>query len=205
MDLNQSMQHFTTSSYGQPTTQQMLSFMQMNTLGGGHENNPPKNFLNQLKENIEAFWKDQSTEISEASDMHTHSVSLARMKKIIKFDKEVKMVTADTPVIFAKACELFIMELTLRAWMRAQESNSETIHRNHVANAVRDEELLLFLKDIVPLAPNREEPAYAPISNPPSLMSVPFGHPGFQPEAYSMNAQAINQVFQDAAKLEILV
>lgn len=62
-----------------------------------------------------------------------------------------QMISADTPVVFAKACEMFIMELTLRAWMHTQENKRRTLQRNDVANAIRDEDLLVFLKDIVPM------------------------------------------------------
>ena len=41
---------------------------------------------------------------------------LARIKKIMKSDEDVRMISAETPILFAKACEMFIMELTLRSW-----------------------------------------------------------------------------------------
>ncbi|GFP96976.1 nuclear transcription factor y subunit c-2 [Phtheirospermum japonicum] len=69
----------------------------------------------------------------------------------MKADEQVKMISADTPVVFAKACEMFIMELSQRAWMHTQENKRRTLQRNDVANAIRDEDLLGFLKDVVPL------------------------------------------------------
>jgi nuclear transcription factor Y, gamma len=39
---------------------------------------------------------------------------LARIKRIMKSDEDVRMISAEAPVLFAKACELFIMELTMR-------------------------------------------------------------------------------------------
>jgi len=41
---------------------------------------------------------------------------LARIKKIMKSDEDVRMISAETPILFAKACEMFIVELTLRSW-----------------------------------------------------------------------------------------
>ncbi len=39
---------------------------------------------------------------------------LARIKRIMKADDDVHMIRAEAPVLFAKACEMFILELTLR-------------------------------------------------------------------------------------------
>ena len=40
---------------------------------------------------------------------------LARVKRIMKSDDDVHFIGADTPLVLGKACELFIMELTLNA------------------------------------------------------------------------------------------
>lgn len=37
------------------------------------------------------------------------------------------MISAETPVLLAKACELFILELTLRAWAVTDESKRKTL------------------------------------------------------------------------------
>jgi hypothetical protein len=45
----------------------------------------------------------------------THNdLPLARIKRIMKSDEEVRMISAEAPVMFAKACEMFIVELTMR-------------------------------------------------------------------------------------------
>lgn len=38
-----------------------------------------------------------------------HQLPLARIKKIMKSDEDVRMISAEAPVLFAKACELFIL------------------------------------------------------------------------------------------------
>uniref|UniRef100_A0A2N9EFZ2 Core Histone H2A/H2B/H3 domain-containing protein n=1 Tax=Fagus sylvatica TaxID=28930 RepID=A0A2N9EFZ2_FAGSY len=62
-----------------------------------------------------------------------------------------KMVSADTPIVFSKACELFILELTLRSWLQAEECRRRTLQRCDIARAVRLDDLLDFLIDVVPL------------------------------------------------------
>lgn len=62
--------------------------------------------------------QDQLQEISECSkdpaDYKNQQLPLARIKKIMKSDEDVRMISAEAPVLFAKACEMFILELTLR-------------------------------------------------------------------------------------------
>ncbi|PON63556.1 Transcriptional activator NFYC/HAP5 subunit [Parasponia andersonii] len=62
------------------------------------------------------------------------------------------MISADTPLLFSKACELFIMELTLRSWMQTEECKRRTLQRCDIARAIRNDELLDFLVDVVPLS-----------------------------------------------------
>ncbi len=53
---------------------------------------------------------------SDSNYFKLHLLPLARIKKIMKSDEDVRMISAETPVLFAKACEMFIIELTLRSW-----------------------------------------------------------------------------------------
>ncbi|KAH8098574.1 hypothetical protein JL720_1531 [Aureococcus anophagefferens] len=58
-------------------------------------------------------------------DIRELELPLARIKRIMKLEDEVQsqldgrknmMVSSEAPVVFAKACELFIREITTRAW-----------------------------------------------------------------------------------------
>jgi hypothetical protein len=66
------------------------------------------------------------------------------------------MVSSEAPLIFSKACEIFISELTLRAWMVAEENKRRTLQRSDVCSAVQKSDQYDFLVDIVP----REELNY---------------------------------------------
>jgi hypothetical protein len=41
------------------------------------------------------------------------------------------MISAEAPVLFAKACEMFIHELTLRAWIHTDENKRRTLQVAH--------------------------------------------------------------------------
>ncbi|KAJ4707041.1 Nuclear transcription factor Y subunit C [Melia azedarach] len=107
--------------------------------------------MQKQKQNIDMFWNRQLFEIYNTTVFKSnHQLPLARIKRIMKFNGDVKMISADTPIVFAKACELFILELTLRAWLQTEECNRRTLQRCDIARALRLDELLDFLVDFVP-------------------------------------------------------
>ena len=60
------------------------------------------------------------------------------------------MISQEAPVLFAKACEIFIRELTLRAWLQTEENKRKTLQRNDIAAAISKTDTFDFLIDIVP-------------------------------------------------------
>jgi len=52
---------------------------------------------------------------------------LARIKKIMKSDEDVRMISAEAPILFAKACEMFIIEMTHKAYYYAAKNNRKTL------------------------------------------------------------------------------
>jgi len=99
---------------------------------------------------LRKFWREQMEEIQATSDFKTHLLPLARIKKIMKSDEDVRMISSEAPVLFAKACEMFILELTTRAWVHAQESKRRTLQRSDIAAAITKTDIFDFLVDIVP-------------------------------------------------------
>jgi len=59
--------------------------------------------------------------------LKTQALPLARIKKIMKLDDDVKMISAEAPMLFAKAAEIFIHELTLRAWVHTEDNKRRTL------------------------------------------------------------------------------
>jgi len=99
---------------------------------------------------LREFWREQLREMGEVTDFKTHLLPLARIKKIMKSDEDVRMISSEAPVLFAKACEMFISELTMRAWSHAQEKKRRTLQRSDVAAAITKTDIFDFLIDIVP-------------------------------------------------------
>ncbi|KAG0002423.1 hypothetical protein BGZ79_003012 [Entomortierella chlamydospora] len=87
------------------------------------------------------FWEEQILAAEQSdSDFKNHPLPLARIKKVMKSDPEVK---------------IFICEITRRAWLHAEENKRRTLQRSDVSNAVSRSDQFDFLIDIVP----REEPS----------------------------------------------
>ncbi|XP_027908525.1 nuclear transcription factor Y subunit C-4-like [Vigna unguiculata] len=79
-----------------------------------------------------------------------HSLPLARIKKIMKKSgDDVKMISGEAPIIFSKACELFIEELTRRSWIIAMQGKRRTLHKEDLTSAVIATDLFDFLITLV--------------------------------------------------------
>ncbi|CAG0897796.1 unnamed protein product [Darwinula stevensoni] len=109
------------------------------------------NFTDAQQE-LNSFWGKAADEIRSlgTEDFKTSVLPLARIKKIMKLDEDVKMISAEAPVLFAKAAEIFIHELTLRAWVHTEDNKRRTLQRNDIAMAITKFDQFDFLIDIVP-------------------------------------------------------
>ncbi|KAJ9550702.1 hypothetical protein OSB04_014747 [Centaurea solstitialis] len=111
----------------------------------------------QLHQQLQNFWANQYQEIEQTTDFKNHSLPLARIKKIMKADEDVRMISAEAPVIFARACEMFILELTLRSWNHTEENKRRTLQKNDIAAAITRTDIFDFLVDIVPREDLKDE------------------------------------------------
>lgn len=119
---------------------------------------------------LAGFWPTISDEIKRIKtvDAKNQVLPLARIKKIMKLDEDVKMISAEAPLLFAKAAEIFIHELTLRAWVHTENNKRRTLQRNDIAMAITKFDQFDFLIDIVPreeIKPQRKESPPKPLVN----------------------------------------
>ena len=103
------------------------------------------------KDILLTYWQQQINHLEhENHDYKIHQLPLARIKKVMKADPEVKMISAEAPILFAKGCDIFITELTMRAWIHAEENKRRTLQRSDIASALSKSDMFDFLIDIVP-------------------------------------------------------
>jgi histone H3/H4 len=103
---------------------------------------------------LERFWEGQTVEmekldIGSEQDFKNHNdLPLARIKRIMKSDEDVRMISAEAPVLFAKACELFILELSLRGWGAAEKAKRRTLQKEDIDSAIVNTAIFDFLVDL---------------------------------------------------------
>lgn len=118
--------------------------------------------LTETQLELQTFFPQVLDEIKEIKVIEPGNqlLPLARIKKIMKLDEDVKMISAEAPLLFAKATEIFIHELTLRAWLHTEDNKRRTLQRNDIAMAISKYDQFDFLIDIVPrdeIKPKKEE------------------------------------------------
>jgi nuclear transcription factor Y, gamma len=139
----------------------------------------------QLEQKLDEFWKEQQAEVQNASEFKNHLLPLARIKKIMKSDEDVRMISAEAPVLFAKACEMFILELTYRAWAQTEDAKRRTLQRSDISAAIQKTDIFDFLIDIVPREDTKKDDPRGPIAGAP-------GAPG--PQAVDTQVQHYYQM-----------
>ncbi|KAG6811389.1 hypothetical protein H0H92_007633, partial [Tricholoma furcatifolium] len=94
-----------------------------------------------LNEFLRSFWQRQiDAAEQEAPDYRHPPLPLARIKKVMKSDPDVKMIAAD----------VFISEITARAFIVADANKRRTLSRSDIAKALSKSDQFDFLIDIVP-------------------------------------------------------
>jgi len=112
-------------------------------------------FLAQLNGNLDKFWKEQLQSVQDfkdqtEQDFKTHNdLPLARIKRIMKSDEDVRMISAEAPVLFAKACELFILDLSIRSWNYSQLHKRRTLQKEDIREAIQKTDIFDFLVDVI--------------------------------------------------------
>ncbi|GAV08438.1 hypothetical protein RvY_18125 [Ramazzottius varieornatus] len=125
---------------------------------------------------LRTFWLRQMERIRamKPEEFRHPELPLARIKKIMKLDEDVGMISSEAPVVLSKACEMFIEELTLRAWLQVEENKRRTLQRNDVASAVSKCDQFDFLIDIVPREEVRPKPPQPTKHSPRSVSEVQY-------------------------------
>ncbi|KAM7253800.1 hypothetical protein ACFE04_026908 [Oxalis oulophora] len=142
---------------------------------------PPIHYHVQQQQQLQQFWAYQRQEIEHVTEFKNHQLPLARIKKIMKADEDVRMISAEAPILFSKACELFILELTIRSWIHAEENKRRTLQKNDIAAAITRNDIFDFLVDIVP----RDEGVVGPVAD---GMDYFYPDPGMMPMVDNPNA-----------------
>ena len=123
----------------------------------GTEDSPAPDMEKALK----VYWaeeEERSVALTNATSLeaaevfkNANDLPLARIKRIMKSDEDVRMISAEAPVLFAKACELFISDLTMRSFAYTSEDKGKrrTLTREDVCLAVQQTDVFDFLVTVL--------------------------------------------------------
>ncbi|EAU82385.2 nuclear transcription factor Y [Coprinopsis cinerea okayama7 len=162
-----------------------------------------------LNDFLRNFWQRQVDAAEQETPDYRHPpLPLARIKKVMKSDPDVKRsltnhrpplddccrrqvftslqniklipYSTTAPILFCKACEIFISEITARAFIIADSNKRRTLSRSDIAKALSKSDQFDFLIDIVP----REEMSFHGASSakkPSNLVTRPLDDPRHSP------------------------
>ncbi|KAI8364954.1 histone-fold-containing protein [Blakeslea trispora] len=75
---------------------------------------------------------------------------LARVKRVIKEDKDVSLINAEATFCIAYATELFMEYLVTEAFSKAKQEKRKTVYYRDLASTVKEIEQFEFLEDVIP-------------------------------------------------------
>jgi nuclear transcription factor Y, gamma len=113
-------------------------------------------FLGQMNHALQQFWISALSEVqklplvcSEQDFKNHNDLPLARIKRIMKSDEDVRMISAEAPVLLAKACEYFILDVSIRSWNYSQLHKRRTLQKEDVREAIQRTDIFDFLVDVI--------------------------------------------------------
>lgn len=99
---------------------------------------------------LDEFWaKEISKAQSSTINFKNAKLPLARIKRLMKVEEDVKVIAQEVPVLFAFVTEKFVEELTLRAWLHTKEGKRKILQGSDVYKAVKTCGSLDFLNQII--------------------------------------------------------
>ncbi|CAN6335792.1 unnamed protein product [Urochloa humidicola] len=101
------------------------------------------------KQTIQEFWRKKQDEIEAIEDFRKHPIPMRRLKKVVNAKKGKIMMRTDSPSFLTKACELFVQELSFRAWMCATSHGRRIILDSDIAEAIASSKSYGFLNNVL--------------------------------------------------------
>lgn len=134
---------------------------QQHGIPGGVFANVAQGLVGKNRDMMMQYWQETINSIEhDDHDFKNHQLPLARIKKVMKTDEDVKMISAEAPILFAKGCDVFITELSMRAWIHAEENKRRTLQKSDIAAALTKSDMFDFLIDVVPREEEKPKKLY---------------------------------------------
>ena len=124
------------------------------TVGGAGQKAAPSHRA-VMTERLKQLWGGQLAEMealgvsNKQAFKHHNDLPLARIKRIMKSDEDVRMISAEAPILFAKACEIFILDLAVRSWVYAETNKHTGLEKEDICTVLRRTDVFDFLTEAV--------------------------------------------------------
>lgn len=106
--------------------------------------------IDQSETEIKKFWTQKYEEAKTLSLVDsTICLPLARIKKLMRVEENVKNIAGEVAYIFSKITETFLEELTLRAWQTTKTKNRKVVQCSDIYQATKTSEIYDFLVYII--------------------------------------------------------
>lgn len=141
---------------------------------GGVFSNVGQGLVGKNRDMMMQYWQETINSIEhDEHDFKNHQLPLARIKKVMKTDEDVRMISAEAPILFAKGCDVFVTELTMRAWIHAEENKRRTLQKSDIAAALTKSDMFDFLIDVVPREEEKPKKSFPHPSRTGSYVNTP--------------------------------
>ncbi|XP_063936297.1 nuclear transcription factor Y subunit C-2-like [Daucus carota subsp. sativus] len=67
------------------------------------------------------------------ADLKKHKLPLAPVKRIMRADNDIRMIVQETVAVFAKTCEMFILDTTSQAWINNEKDGRRNVQKKDIA------------------------------------------------------------------------
>lgn len=100
---------------------------------------------------IAQFWRNVFKKVNNSRfNVKSCKLPLARIKRLMKVEEDVKMVAAEVPALFSLVTEVFVQELSFRAWMCTEDGIRKILQTSDIGFAIKTSSMYDFLTYIVP-------------------------------------------------------
>lgn len=78
-------------------------------------------------------------------EIKNHKLPLARIKRLMRIEEGIKNIAVEVPLLYSKITEVFIEDLTIKAWHFTEKSKRCIIKYEDMLKAVKSSDIYDFL------------------------------------------------------------
>lgn len=99
----------------------------------------------------EQYWASKNEEVeSEENGFFKHELPLARIRKLMRVEEDVKNVANEVPSLLSKATQAFIEEVTFKALDRAFHRKKRIVQKGDIHDVISSSQIYDFLHFLLP-------------------------------------------------------